>query len=540
MQGNGILLISLFLFLSVCSAPQAGLTIYPAPPETVTSPTFSLTIGGKSVPVIKHMDYHYAHFAFDGTINVKVTTPDAIRSYKISPMSLGIQGSVAGKHLSFSISQAIDAESTPRYLVLQINELEKLVILGDQPEMDVPSASGKGIFNVVTSFGADKAGKTDAQPAIQRAIDAASQYGASGRPGIVYVPAGLYIVRHLVLKDNVDLYMSPGSILKADGNLKHYAVKGSGTIDPVLGINNATNVTIRGRGEVDASGVMLMGLFRKTPPVFLTQSKEHPRRQIINSSSSGTSRNVEINGIVAKDATGWSIDLVKIKGVTVQNVKVLNHKDIRWKIQNDGINVTSSSDALVNQCFVMTIDDAMCSKARYESVGSMDNVVFANNVIWNWAAGIKAGMQNDHPMKGVVFRNIDIIHCRRAIAVDTKTSQDNGETIPIENVKFHDIRVDKIEGHWKISNHDAVEFLLEDAPARDIKIRNFTLPKNLPLRCGPTYSAKGVTFHNLVMGGELIKDVSQVTLEGKQPIEDLTFNVDAPDPDSTGEQGVDQ
>ncbi|MEM1068252.1 MAG: hypothetical protein AAGI63_05110, partial [Planctomycetota bacterium] len=267
------------------------------------------------------------------------------------------------------------------------------------------------------------------------------------------------------------------------------------------------------------------------PPVFLTQSKTHPRRRVIQSDDQGTSRNISISGVVIKDATGWTVDLVKMKGVMVQNVKVLNHKNINWKIQNDGINATSSSDVLVNQCFVMTIDDAMCSKARYKSIVSMDNVVFSNNVLWTWAAGVKAGMQNDHPMNGVVFRNIDIVHCRRAIAVDTKTSQDNDETIPIENVEFRNIRVDQIEGHWKASNHDAVDFLLEDAPVHNISISSLTLPKKRPIRCGPTYSASGVTFHHFVMDGELITDISQVRLEGKQPVENLTFAIEARESD---------
>jgi polygalacturonase len=496
-------------------------------------------ISGTEVPVLKHMDYHYAHFSFSGLVEVKVRVKDSVTTHQIRPASLGIKGKASGGEVTFSITQAEEVESTPRYLVVQIDDHEKLVLLGDPPEPDAPPSSGDGIFHVVNQFGADASGASYTQPALQEAIDVASSFGTPARPGLVYVPPGIYQVRSdLVVKDNVDFYLAPGAVLKADDNIRNYDIKGSGTIGPVLTINGGSNVTIRGRGEVDASGIALMDLLSQKPSVFLTQTKAHPRRRIIQSSDEEPSKNVRIEGIVVKDATGWSVELVRIDGVVVQNVKVLNHKDIQWKIQNDGINATSSSNVLVNQCFVMTIDDAMCAKASYERAGLMENVVFANNVIWTWSAGVKAGMQNNHPMNGVVFRNIDVIHCRRALGVDAKTSQDIGKEIPIENVKFQDIRVDEMEGHWFSSKRDAVEFLLEDAPAHRIEIRNLTLPTRLPIRCGPNYPAKGVTFHDLVMGGVVITDVSQIALEGKQVIENLTFSADGSNP--TDESGLPQ
>lgn len=522
------LLATLLSALTLCPSLHAGVTTYPDPPNAVTSPVFSLTVDGTPVTVMKYMDYHYAHFAFDGTIGLTVGASQTITSYRISPLSLDIQGQNAGTNLTFSMDQVQGTDSTPRYLVVQINALEKLVILGDPSETNVPAPTGPGIFNVVTGYAADATGATYTQPAIQNAVNAASSYGTPGHPGIVYVPPGLYKVRaDLLLKNNVDFYLAPGSVLKADANIANYTVFG-GTIGPVLTVNNAQNVTIRGRGEVDASGIALMDLLSQTPPVFLSQSTAHPRRRIIRTNNNGTSSNVKINGVLCKDASGWSLELKRTLGVQAQNVKVLNHKNINWKIENDGIDVCSSSDALVNQCFVMTIDDAVCAKATDAVMGSMDNVLFSNNVFWNWSAGVKAGMQNDHPMNGVVFRNIDIVHCRRAVAVDTKTSQDLGKSIPIEGVLFDQIRTEEMEGHWSISNYDAVEFLLEDATVNNITIRNLSCPKNRPLRCGPNYPANNVRFENLVMNSTLITNVSQVTLAGNRPINNLVFATVSP------------
>ncbi|RYD22282.1 MAG: hypothetical protein EOP88_08675 [Verrucomicrobiaceae bacterium] len=509
--------------LVLCLSLHAGLVTYPDPPNGVISPVFSLTVNGSPVKVMKYMDYHYAHFAFDGTINLTVGASQAITSHKISPLSLGIQGQLAGTNLSFSMSQVPDTDSTPRYLVVQINALEKLVILGDPPETDAPAPSGTGIFNVVTGYGADPTGATYTQPSLQNAVNAASTYGTPSRPGIVYVPAGIYMVRaDLVLKKNVDFYLAPGSVLKADENIANYPV--AETIEPVLTVGNAENVTIRGRGEVDASGITLMNLLSRTPPTFVTQSNAHPRRRIIRTNDGGTSRNVKIRGVLCKDATGWSVELKRTLGVEAQNVKVLNHKNIRWKIENDGINVCSSSDALVNQCFVMTIDDATCSKATDAVMGSMDRVLFSNNVLWGWSAGAKAGMQNNHPMNNVVFRNIDIVHCRRVLGVDTKTSG----TYPIENVLFDRIRAEETEGNWNIGNQDLIEFLLEDAVTNNITIRNLSCATNRPIRCGPNFSANNITFVNLTMNSQPITNVSQVTRAGNRTINNLVFTSTIP------------
>src|SRR5690606_14351163 len=81
-------------FPTWCLPLHAGVTTYPDPPNAVTSTVFTVTIDGTPVTVMKYMDYHYAHFAFDGRVSVKVTTSQPVTSYRISPSSLGLQGEV--------------------------------------------------------------------------------------------------------------------------------------------------------------------------------------------------------------------------------------------------------------------------------------------------------------------------------------------------------------------------------------------------------------------------------------------------------------
>lgn len=488
-----IWLTALFIFiLSANSVSYATVDIYPTPPNAVKSKIFSIKVDDKTANVIDYMDYHYMHIGFDGNVSITITASENINTFKISPLSLGIQASVSGKTLTFSLSQVSSTDETPRYLVLQINSLEKLVILGDRPEQNPPKENAAGVYKVTAApYSADSTGVAFAQTAIQKAIDAASTAGG----GIVYVPYGLYQIKeNLAIKSNVELYLAPGAVLKAIEARSQYAQ--NSTIPPAVIINNANNAKITGRGEIDGSGYVLM-----SPPAgFTSQSVEHPRRRIIQLDYSN---NIALNGIIVKDATGWTLELMRSNNLDVQNVKVLNHKDVKYKIENDGIDVVSSSNTVVNQCFVITIDDAYCSKARYTN---MDNCLFSNNVCYNWSGGVKAGMQSVGDMTNILFKNCDVIHCRRGVAVDTREG-----TKPINNVEFRDIRVEETESTVSGSRY-GVEFESKLATISNIKIVRVNCLDNKNMKFSGSFNISNVIFEDFRAQGNLITSPSQVNI----------------------------
>jgi hypothetical protein len=513
MKKLSVLLFTIILNVSL----NAALTVYPDTPNAVVSSMFSINVDDTPVQVRDYMDYHYAHFSFDGTVEVTITASEAINTYKISPLSLGLEGQVLGNTLRFSVTQAPDTDSTPRHLVIKINNLEELIILADPPETDAPASSGTGIFNVVVDFGADNTGATQTQPQIQNAINAAGDYGNSSRKGVVFVPAGLYLIHEdLRLRSYVDLYLAPGAVLKSDPNKEHYDTSNS-TIEPALEIRYVQDAVVRGRGQLDASGLALMN------PVggrLTSQSPDTPRRRIIRTRNAS---NVVIKDIIVKDATGWSVEILLSNHVLVQNVKVLNHRDVWYKIENDGINNVSSDNTTVNQCFVITIDDAYCFKARYPQGGSMDNGVFSNCIAWNSAAGVKCGMQNDHAMNNMVFRDIDIIHGRRAIAFDTKTGS---PPVPISGPVFTNIRCEELQGNFSHSSIYAVEFYTETAEVRNITISDFTCMTHAPIRFSGNFPVSNVTFNNLMIGGKPILKEADAVVSKAVPVTGLVFKSD--------------
>jgi polygalacturonase len=483
-----------FVLAITTDSVVAQVKSYPPSPDAVQSEIFLAKAGAKAIFVSNYMDYHYAHFELSGTTEIEVTANENITSFTISPQSLNIIGTVNGDKLSFTINQIKTNHEIPAYLVVQINELEKLVILADRPEVDVPQAKGEGIYNVrATAYNADSTGVTSAQSAIQKAIDDASNAGG----GIVYIPYGLYqIKQNLALKDNVSLYIEAGSVLKAIADRSEYPMVSG--IDPAVIIHDAENVKIYGRGEINASGLAIMN-----PDLgFTEQSVEHPRRRVIETDHA---QNVVLDGIIVKDGTGWTVELKRSDTVDVQEIKVLNHKDINYKIQNDGINSTSSSNTLVNQCFVMTIDDAMCSKARYND---MQNCTFSNNVIFTHSAGVKAGMQSVGNMRNIVFRNCDVIHARRGVGIDTREGYK-----PIKGVVFNDIRVEELEPTSGGGDY-AVEFATTYAPVDNITIRRVTSPNNNKIMLTGDYDITNIQFEGIELNNQLVMsdDMAQVVL----------------------------
>jgi hypothetical protein len=499
------LVFALFAFINQTVIGQVKL--YPTSLNADTSTIFSLKAGGSAVHVNDYMDYHYVHFELSGTTTIEVTAPENILTFTVSPVSLGIEATVIGDKLTFNISQIKTDHEIPTYLIVQINQLEKLVILADRPETDVPQASGDGIYNVRdAAYDADSTGVSNAQSAIQKAINDATNAGG----GIVYVPYGLYQIKeNLALKSNVSLYLEAGAVLKAIDVRNEYVMESS--IDPAVIIHDAENVKIYGRGEINASGFAIMN----PPPGFTEQSKEHPRRRVIQTDNA---QNITLDGIIVKDGTGWTVELMRSDTVIVKDVKVLNHKDINYKIQNDGINSVSSSNTLVNQCFVMTIDDAMCSKARYSN--EMENCTFSNNVIYTWSAGVKAGMQSTGNMKNIVFRNCDVVHARRGVGIDTREGYK-----PIKGVVFNDIRVEELNPTLGGGDY-AIEIATLLAPVDNITIRRVTSPNNNKIILTGDYDITNIKFEGIELNNKLVMsdNMANVTIG---PVINVTHSYDS-------------
>ena len=456
---------------------------------------FSLTVNGQTVNVEKYQDYHYAHFSFDGTVNLKITASNNIDTFTISPKSYSISGTKSGKDLAFSLTQ----DSTlPMYIVIQINDLEKLVILGDPLEVNPPPPSGTGIYNIKNSpYNADSTGSTDVTSILQQAINNASAAGG----GTVYFPAGIYkVIKSLYLQSNVTLYLAGGAVIRSTTNRNEmisaemtYTSGDENWIHPVLRMGSSkVNIAIKGRGVIDASGIALMD----------TNTLQYRRRALNLSLTEG----LTLEGIIVKDATSWTVAVTDSQNISETNVKVLNHKNAAlYKPENDGINICSSAHAIVDKCFVMTVDDAMCSK----STGSNEtyDVTFSNNVVFSSCAGVKAGMQGHSHMYNIRFLNNNVLQARRGIVAENTTGTNVIEDIHFINTNIETL-VTTIAG-----GSQPIYIEAKTGPVKNIHITganydNFGTVNSLIKGSSSSINADNVLLTDIYINGNLISNVT--------------------------------
>jgi hypothetical protein len=430
-------------------------------------------------------------------LTVRANQP--ITSFDISPHSLGITGTASGNQLTFTINS--NAEK-PSYLVIRMNDLEKLVVLADPLESNAPPPSGTGVYNLTDSpYYADNTWMSDVTEIIQQAIDDASAAGG----GVVYVPAGVYKVKDILfMKSNVTLYLQGGAVIKSnpDRTLYKYTTSREGKIfiDPMIRIDHAPNAKILGRGVLDASGIAIMDK-DSASSTYLGF-----RRNVIVGNFSD---HVTIEGIIIKDSTTWTISGIQGgDGFTVRHVKIINHKNpYQYKIMNDGIDLCGTRNALAENNFVMTVDDALCAKSTINDF-PMYNIRFKNNIVFSSCAGLKAGLQSLSPMYDVWFEDNDVIQARRGIVVEATSGIQQ-----THDIHFVNTRVESFV-FTSMGRSIPVEIEARTAPVSDIYIDGVLFERSAynPIHIygsSNTNAVKNVAFSDLNMCGEVVTDISE-------------------------------
>lgn len=181
---------------------------------------------------------------------------------------------------------------------------------------------------------------------MQSAINVATAAGG----GIVYVPAGVYKTGNLILKSNVHLYLSGGSVLRYTGAPEIYE-----PLYTKLGRNftywirtdlNSSNIKITGRGIIDGDG----------------------KATYSNSKNLGLTvlapmwmSNFFFSGPIFKEASFWNTIVMYSNTMQFQNLKILDRFDMG---ENDGIDIVESSNVTVSRVISTSWDDSFSTKTN--------------------------------------------------------------------------------------------------------------------------------------------------------------------------------
>ena len=262
-------------------------------------------------------------------------------------------------------------------------------------------AAEDSAFFDVTNFGAVGDGQTKDTIALQKAIDACHARGG----GTVYLPNGVYLTGTLILKSNVTLHIEAEAVLLGSADLDDYVphefypewerqilgltkTAGLGTRHLIYAIKSE-NISITGRGTIDGQGRIFWDEDFKPLP--------RPNQMVQFDGCS----NVVVEGITLRNSPSWALQFLVCDRVVVQNISILNY---RRGPNTDGIDINSSSNVSISNCYINTGDDAICLKARYKQY-PCENITVTNCTLISDDSAIKFGTRSSGDIKNCVFTN---------------------------------------------------------------------------------------------------------------------------------------
>ncbi|TXG39051.1 glycosyl hydrolase family 28 protein [Seonamhaeicola maritimus] len=278
----GLFLVSVFIFScndkSKNKQNTENVKVYPAPEGIELSQAFKVEVEGKEVPVynftiparepIPRLNHSrsefglasFASFDMNAKAEVKVTYPEAVNSVKILPTSYGVESTVEGNVITFSIDK-------PSNLTIEVNGdwYESLHIFANSFEENVPD-------------------KDD--------------------PNVIYFGPGVHDVTTVVVDDSTTVYIAGGAYLKAglDSEEDEVELRGRKRNPPTFFLQGK-HMTIRGRGIIDQSAI--------------------PRPKRRYTIFTQKSVDIKIEGVIIRDPSHWTIPLQASDNIHVDNIKIL-------------------------------------------------------------------------------------------------------------------------------------------------------------------------------------------------------------------------
>lgn len=301
-------------------------------------------------------------------------------------MLLILIGTMGLSTLGFSQDYGWEAE-------LKTN-LEKLAdsLTENIQQWKVPDA----VFDV-DDHGAKGDGKTKNTTAIQKAIDACSAAGG----GVVLLDSGDYLTGTIRLKSNVMLEIAEGSRMLGSPDLADYPDNKEELVSimseylkkykSLIYAENAENIGIRGKGEIDFQG----------------GQSNFPGRETIGPMPGRPfgirvfqCNNISVKDITLRNAAAWMQNYVYCNRLIFDGMKVISGTNVN----NDGLDIDGCDGVIVRDCYIHSEDDAMCFKGA--SGKPTQNILVENSTFETTCNPFKIGTDTQGSFKNIIGRNL--------------------------------------------------------------------------------------------------------------------------------------
>ncbi len=327
------------------------------------------------------------------------------------------------------------------------------------------AAAGPASFNV-TDFGAVPDGRTMDTAAIARAVAAC----AAARGGTVVFPAGRYLTGSIALESNMTLQLEAGSELLYSGNPEDSPIVQSRWEStnayihaPLVYANGKENVAITGRGTLNGqgsnwwwrSGKYEKGRFGEIRPAMDAWLKLYDRIEAGQKPAPGEfrlaadylrpplvqfygCRNVLVEGVTLTESPMWLLHPVFCEDVSIRGVTFKSTGP-----NGDGVDIDSSRDVRISDCFFSTGDDCIVIKSGRDADGRRmgrptEHVTITNCVMYEGHGAIVIGSETSGGIRDVSASNIVSRGTWHGIRI--KSERGRGNTV--ENMRFDNFVID--------------------------------------------------------------------------------------------------
>jgi hypothetical protein len=384
---TGQILIGLALLLASCTP---HVKIYPAPEGIELSTAFEVEVDGKTVPVYKtkvapkapipRLNFDRSQFGYASLASFDMNKPVTITvNYP------GTIDFVKFLPTSFNIKPTVEGQkitftlNEPKQVTIEVNGdwQESLHILANSFETDIPDPNDSNV---------------------------------------IYFGPGVHNVVNLKVGDNKTIYVAGGAYIQCVAGADEKQVLGSNNqLYLSTFMLNGDNISFRGRGIVDQA-----------------QIHKAKRRYTLLAEECD---NVKIEGVTFLDPSRWTIPIKRSKNVHVDNIKIIG-----WRGNADGVDISSSQDVLVENCFLRTLDDLIVVKSR-TGQGEAKNIHARKCVLWNELAhALSIGAEIREDISNVLFEDMDVIH---DVGRETALRVYHCDSATVSNVTFQNIRVEE-------------------------------------------------------------------------------------------------
>ena len=372
------------------------------------------------------------------------------------------------------------------------------------------------LFNV-RKFGAKGDGKRNDTGAIQKTINNCSI------GGVVFIPAGIYLIDHIELKSDIILEIARDATLSFIGYKEGTSYTPTKALLPgpdgdinyeslslISGLN-VHNVIIKGDGIIDGNGQTWW-------PHYKEVTRPYTIEFILSS-------NILVQGITIQNPPVWNNHLLYVDDALYSDVKFFKVSKADG-VNGDGLDPDASRNILILGCLFGNQDDCIAIKSgRYEPDGNkrrrsteyitIRDCVFAGNAAPGaHPLGIALGSESSGGVKHVVIQNCDFIDVASLANIKTNRQRPfaNVEDVRIENITYTNTKA--VDRWW---NRAPISVdLFYGAPEGSNPSVPLVFTEKTPI-------FKNIHFNNILIDNPVGRGI-YISGLAESPIHDITFD----------------